>query len=100
MNTQNKAEAYREYVCEYANDGKRITSPGKFEGEPIFAPDYWNLGLEGFSDSDDGTVYKFKLGPKDFATHPTLKEWMGGKRLGRRRLLRLWETSAGFVQCF
>lgn len=31
----------------YSTDGTKITSPGKFEGEPIFAPYYWNLGLEG-----------------------------------------------------
>lgn len=36
--------------CEYANNGTMITQPGKYEGEPVFAPHYWDLALEGFAD--------------------------------------------------
>ena len=39
----------------------RITQPGKFEGEPVFAPYYWGIAMEGFADSDDGRVYTFKF---------------------------------------
>lgn len=75
----------------------RITSPGKFEGEPIFAPYYWNMALEGFSDDDNGTVFafKFKTGSDDFTLWPELKQW-----LGRSRTLRLSESEQGFVRCF
>lgn len=86
-------------TCEYANDGKRITQPGKFEGEPVFAPHYWDIGLEGFADADDGRVYTFKftraeLDKPETAFGPELKAW-----LGRKRTLKLWEDSVGFVHC-
>lgn len=83
--------------CEYENDGKRITQPGKFEGEPVFAPYFWQLGLEGFADSDEGIVYLFRFDKddKEFTEWPTLKKW-----LGRRRTLRLREDGNGFVRCF
>jgi len=82
----------------------RITDPGKFEGEPIFAPYYWAMGLEGFADSDDGRVYTFKFahsvntGRKqcsEFDDWPELKKW-----LGRKRTLKLHEDSVGFVHCY
>lgn len=74
----------------------RIVSPGKFEGEPIFAPYYWQIGLEGFADSDNGTVYgfRFKNSDADFALWPELKRW-----LGRKRSLKLIASDAGFVYC-
>lgn len=87
--------------CDYANDGERITQPGKFEGEPVFAPYFWNLGLEGFSDRDDGHAFHFRLkfgkGSADniiLEKFPTLKTW-----LGRKRSLKIVEDSSGFVRC-
>lgn len=88
-------------TCEYRNNGERITAPGKFEGEPVFAPYFWGLALEGFSDSDDGKVFSFKFDFKTaqdqalLADWPTLKPW-----LGRKRTLKLWEDERGFVRCF
>lgn len=85
----------------YEIKGGRIVSPGKFEGEPMFAPHFWELGLEGFADEDDGKVYKFKLDETDLTdagTNPfcrELKEW-----LGRKRTLRMIENDQGFVHCF
>lgn len=83
------------YVCDYENDGRRITAPGKFEGQPVFAPDFWDTALEGFADGDNGRTYSFRIRPEDFAKHPTLKAW-----IGRRRVLRLREDDSGFVRCF
>lgn len=82
--------------CEYQNDGMRITQPGKFEGEPVFAPYYWDMGLQGFADSDNGRVYGFRFvnGGEDFKLWPELKKW-----LGRKRSLKMWEDSQGFVHC-
>jgi len=76
---------------------KLITSPGKFEGEPIFAPHFWSVGLEGFADGDDGQCYafKFKNGDKELTEWPELKHW-----LGRKRTLRMVEGESGFVHCF
>ena len=78
----------------------RIFSPGKFEGEPVFAPYFWDIALSGFADSDNGSVYGFRFNfsseqdkaiLKDF---PELKKW-----LGRKRSLKLIEDSQGFVYC-
>lgn len=87
--------------CEYQNDGERITQPGKFEGEPVFAPYFWGLALEGFADDDNGKVFSFRFcflrnrqDQELSAKFPTLKKW-----LGRKRSLKLWEDSQGFVHC-
>ena len=74
----------------------RIKDPGKFEGQPIFAPFYWNMGLDGCADSDDGKVFafKFKSDSADLETWPELKQW-----LGRSRTLKLYEDGCGFVHC-
>jgi hypothetical protein len=84
-------------LAEYAHKDGRITSPGKFEGEPVFAPYYWSLGLEGFANSDDGSVYhfRFKTSDPDYTLWPELQAW-----LGRKRTLKLREDDQGFVRCF
>lgn len=86
--------------CEYDNDGERINAPGKFEGEPIFAPHYWDIGLQGFADSDNGQIFTFRftqaeLDKPDCVFGPELKKW-----LRRKRALRMREDSQGFVHCF
>lgn len=85
-------------TCEYANDGKRITQPGKFEGEPVFAPYFWDLALEGFSDRDDGQTFTFRFAfattDADIPFRSELEQW-----LGRKRTLNLREDSQGFVHC-
>lgn len=83
--------------CEYANDGERITAPGKFEGCPVFAPYFWRIALEGFADSDDGKVYTFRITKNDNGNPfwPEIKKW-----LGRKRTIRLREDESGFVHCF
>lgn len=80
----------------YKVEGERIISPGKFEGEPIFAPHYWQIGLEGFADFDDGKAYRFrfKKADEDYKLWPELKKW-----LGRKRSMLLVEDSQGFVHC-
>jgi hypothetical protein len=81
-------------TCDYENNGKTITQPGKFEGEPVFAPHFWNLGMEGFADEDNGSVFKFKFTKEELKHHPLLQEW-----LGARRTLFIWGDSQGFVHC-
>lgn len=81
----------------YAVEGEtRISHPGKFEGEPIFAPYYWSMAMEGLADGDDGRVFtfRFKSSDRDFVIWPELRYW-----LGRKRALRMWEDSQGFVHC-
>ena len=94
-----KTEIMKNIKCEYQNDGKIITQPGKFEREPIFAPYYWDLALQGLADRDDGKVFTFRF---SFATtdveapfRKELQEW-----LGNRRTLNMAENENGFVRCF
>jgi hypothetical protein len=68
-----------------------ITSPGKFEGESVYAPHYWNLGLEGGADEDDGESYVFHLDSSDVLVWPELSSV---------RTLRLIEDDNGFVHTF
>lgn len=46
---------------DYTVRGGVITSPGKFEGEPLYVPYYYGIGLEGFADESgtlkDGTAW-------------------------------------------
>jgi len=66
-----------------------IVSPGKFEGEPIYAPYFWEIGMDGFADSDDGKTYRFRITDEDRKLFPEIPR--------RRRSLHLYEDSQGFV---
>ena len=66
----------------------RIRRPGKFEGEMLYVPFYWNAVLEGLADYDVNGVAGFRLDAHDKETWPELKH---------RRALRLKETDQGFV---
>jgi hypothetical protein len=67
-----------------------IKTPGKFEGEPLWAPYYWDLALEGNADMDDCVEggYGFKLDASDVEVWPELK--------GTPMIL-LFESDNGFV---
>lgn len=65
-----------------------IKTPGKFEGEPRYVPYFWDIGLNGMADTDDGETYGFDISDEDRARFPELK---------RRRVLYLFERSDGFV---
>lgn len=87
-------------LADYEHDSspiRRITQPGKFEGEPIFTPWLWQCGLDGCADSDNGKVYGFRFSNDcpDFKVWPELKAW-----LGRKRAVKLSEDSQGFVHAF
>ncbi len=66
-----------------------IRSPGKFEGEMYYVPIFWSLALEGFSDSDDGEVFTFRIDAEMRKTYPGLPK--------RKRTLKLYEREDGFV---
>ena len=79
----------REEILAYYDVSRGIIrSPGKFEGEPIYVPYFWDAFLEGFADRDDGTVIGFDVTPEDKAEFPELK---------RRRTVNIMETDQGFV---
>ena len=72
----------------YQIESGRIRSPGKFEGEMVYVPYFWDIYLNGFADRDDGRVLGFDLSPEDKQIFPELKG---------RRTVRLVEREDGFV---
>ena len=77
-----------EIVVEYENDGQRITQPGKFESEPLYAVYFWDCYLNGCADEDDGDVLTFDVTDEDKAEFPELQNV---------RHVFMWETDQGFV---
>lgn len=65
-----------------------ITSPGKFEGEAIYVPYFWDAYLNGCADRDDGTVLGFDVTKEDKVMFPELK---------RKRTVKLIQRDDGFV---
>ena len=65
-----------------------ILSPGKFEGEMLYVPYYWDLFLNGGADSDNGKVLTFNVSDEDKVQFPELK---------KRKKVRLMEREDGFV---
>lgn len=81
---------------EYRVIGSTIISPGKFQNEPVYAPDFWELGLAGAADeieekNDDAAVFVFHIDASDVQRWPELRDV---------RKLRLVESGDGFVHVF
>lgn len=74
----------RDYVIENG----RIQSPGKFEGEMLYVPFFWDIGMDGFADRDDGNVLGFDVSATDKTEFPELKG---------RRTVKLLQRDDGFV---
>jgi hypothetical protein len=83
---QKRQAIIREYNVDTAG---RIRRPGKFEGERLYVPYFWDLFLEGGADFDNGKVFGFYLNDADRALFPEL-----GKR---RRTVELFQRDNGFV---
>jgi hypothetical protein len=65
-----------------------IRSPGKFEGEMLYVPYFWDAFLNGCADRDDGKVLGFDVTADDKKEFPELK---------RRRTVKIVEDLNGFV---
>jgi hypothetical protein len=65
-----------------------IESPGKFEGEMLYVPFYWNVAMNGFANFDNGKVFGFVIEPEDKVMFP---------ELGETTKLYLEESDQGFV---
>lgn len=70
-----------------------IRSPGKFEGEMLYIPYFWEVGLDGLADDDievgnDNVEWIFEITDDDRAMFP---------ELGKTTVLKLWESDQGFV---
>ena len=73
---------------DYRIENGRIRSPGKFEGEAVYIPYYWDEYLNGCADRDDGLVISFYVTPNDRILFPELKG---------RRFVRLYQRDDGFI---
>ena len=66
--------------------------PGKFEGEPIYAPYFWDMAMNGMDDDtewdDDTPISVFTVTEEDRALFPELDD---------AKTVRLWEDGNGFV---
>jgi hypothetical protein len=65
-----------------------IQSPGKFEGEAVYVPYFWDAYLNGMADRDDGKILGFDIDFTDKAMFPELKN---------RRTVKLYQREDGFV---
>ena len=68
-----------------------ICSPGKFEGEPLYAPAFWDAVLNGMAEELEGEGV---LIARYFPSVDDRKEW---PELGDAAVLYLYEDSQGFV---
>jgi hypothetical protein len=79
----------RDILDQYKVDDRGIIrSPGKFEGEMLYVPYFWDAFLNGCADRDDGKVLGFDVTVDDKKEFPELK---------RRRTVKILEDSNGFV---
>lgn len=78
----------QEIESQYKVENGIIRSPGKFEGEPVYAPYFWEALLDGMADKDDGKSAVFYITQEDKEQFPELK---------RRRAVRLFQDDNGFV---
>lgn len=77
-----------------------IADPGKFESEPFATPLLWQIGLEGFADTDESGVYEFEMSPTELADYG-LDYGFGTKPLnGKTFYVQLSESDQGFVTLY
>jgi hypothetical protein len=80
----------KEIETEYTVENGIITSPGKFENEPVYAPYFYDALLNGFADDDDGEYAMFHVTEDDINEFPELTSV---------KMVELYESSDGFVFC-
>jgi hypothetical protein len=78
----------QEIELDYSVHNGRICSPGKFEGEMVYVPYFWEAYLNGMADRDDGRTLGFDLTVEDKREFPELKG---------RRTVKLFQRDDGFV---
>jgi len=75
---------------DYTIENGIITNPGKFEGEPVYAPYFYDAYLNGMADYDDGDEMWFDITADDRAMFPEIGE-------ATRAILSIDDN--GFVYC-
>jgi hypothetical protein len=75
---------------QYQTVGGRITTPGKFEGQRLYVPYYYDNYMNGCADREDGQVLGFDVYPEDRVEFPELE-------LERRSTVTLWLQDDGSI---
>ena len=57
----------------YESEQGRIVSPGKFEGEQEYLPEFWELALEGWGEDLGDGVVRVRVSEEQRKTWPELK---------------------------
>lgn len=81
----NRNEILKEYAV---NLHGVIKTPGKFEGEMLYVPFYWEIFLDGFADRDNGKILSFDVTKEDKLMFP---------ELAKRKTVKLYQRDDGFV---
>ena len=79
-----RADVLRDYTVQNG----RIKTLGKFEGEMLYVPFFWEAYLDGGADRDNGKVLGFDVSAEDKREFPELR---------KRRTVKLIERDDGFV---
>ncbi|KKN43542.1 hypothetical protein LCGC14_0701890 [marine sediment metagenome] len=61
---------------------------GKFAGQPVYAPYFWDQVKRGMADDKNGNVYLFDITPKDVDKFSDLDKF---------EVVRLYDDGNGFV---
>lgn len=79
----------QEIEQEYKIENGIIRSPGKFEGEMLYVPYFWDCFLNGGADNDEDGMLSFIIEPTDRVMFPELPI--------DQEMIHLIEREDGFV---
>ena len=78
----------KDIEAKYRIENGIIKTLGKFEGEMLYVPYFWDEYLNGMADRDDGKTIGFNLTKEEKTMFPELKG---------RRTIKLYKRDSGFV---
>lgn len=88
MNEPHK-NAREKILAEFSISNGRIKNPGKFEGEPIYVPYFWEQYLNGFWDFENSKAVGFHLTKEEKNLFPEIPK--------RKQVIKIKQTDQGFV---
>ncbi len=101
---------YMKELAQYAwSDRGLITTPGRFEGEMMYLPHFWNTSMEGFCEWHRDKSVSMPIESADIQLFKNLIRYVDGyeksqgllvaiRRLKRKRRVALYQMSDGRVE--